>query len=118
MDGDALLNGDLAKSAACFSVLLAQLAGAFGCNPSAINLFYDEAGSTIAFNKSGTIYCNLRYYHQLSHATSSDGSAYWYVTLAHEIAHNLVSEHSSAHEFYTESLVVAHLKRLIPLLKP
>ncbi|ORY79100.1 hypothetical protein BCR37DRAFT_349993 [Protomyces lactucae-debilis] len=113
LDGDLIFGGELANAAAKFSVMLERLARCFGCNASAINLFYDQAGSTIAFNKAGTIYCNLRYFHQLGHATHADGKSYWYVTLAHEIAHNLVAEHSSAHEFYTESLVVAQLRKLI-----
>ena len=33
---------------------------------------------------------------------------YWFVTLCHEVAHNLVSDHSSAHSFYTESLVTQY----------
>ncbi|TGZ83805.1 hypothetical protein EX30DRAFT_338412 [Ascodesmis nigricans] len=30
---------------------------------------------------------------------------YWYVTLCHELAHNLVDQHGSEHSFYTESMV-------------
>ncbi|CCG84023.1 protein of unknown function [Taphrina deformans PYCC 5710] len=107
-------------SAQQFSQLLSRLGQVFNSNAGSLNICYDDAGPTIAFNKTGTIYCNLRFYNQL-HSQLPDelqGEAvtYWFVTLAHELAHNLVSEHSSEHEFYMESMIVQYMPRLLPLL--
>jgi hypothetical protein len=38
---------------------------------------------------------------------------YWFVTLCHELAHNLVSEHSQQHEFYTESFVTEYFGKIM-----
>lgn len=39
-----------------------------------------------------------------------------YLTLAHEIAHNLVESHNSEHEFYFSSICEAHMPALTRLL--
>ena len=94
-----------------------------------LQLFYDLAGPLIAFNRSGAVYCNLRYYvgwHDrdvqagnldgaCARCWSADGAdalISWYMSLAHELAHSasrsaavmltladLVKEHNSEHEF-------------------
>ena len=40
---------------------------------------------------------------------------YRYFTLAHEIAHNLVSAHNSEHEFYFSSICEVYLPAFIKL---
>lgn len=68
----------------------------------AMHIFYDEAGGTIAFNSNGSVFCNFRFWMQL-HENSDRvaGAAYWWIVVAHELAHNLVKEHSAEHSFYT-----------------
>lgn len=125
LDQSATLHRTL-PSAKRFSELLGILGEIFGVNRGALNVCYDDSGPTIAFNKSGTIYCNLHFFsslHDISSSTVTDVSGrkrdammYWFVTLAHELAHNLVSEHSSEHEFYMESMVIAYLPKLMAIL--
>lgn len=108
------------KSATKFSVLLQQIGDVFNVNPNSLSICYDDESPTIAFNKTGTIYCNLRFYSQLHEflpiGHGNEAATYWYVTIAHELAHNLVAEHSSEHEFYMESMIANYLPRLMPLL--
>ncbi|KAK5108887.1 hypothetical protein LTR62_007689 [Meristemomyces frigidus] len=105
-----------------FASLLTQLTTIFTptLNPKTLNIFHDADGAAIAFNSSGSLFCNLRYFEQL-HLTavvaSAEGrveaGAYWWITLCHELAHNLVQEHSSAHEFYTESFIAEYFTRMV-----
>ena len=41
-----------------------------------------------------------------------------FFTLAHEIAHNLVKEHNSEHEFWFSAICEAHISRLVEILRP
>ncbi|KAI8099843.1 uncharacterized protein BX664DRAFT_273355 [Halteromyces radiatus] len=89
-----------------------------------LHLYYDTEGPTIAFNKSGSLFLNLRYYLALHEPTSTTDPAimlakrkealiYWYMTLAHELAHSFVHEHSAEHEFYFSSFAETYLQPLI-----
>ena len=92
-----------------FAALLVEVASVYGLSPKAMHVYYDEQGSTIAFNSNGSIFCNFRFFKQL-HMRVDGGSpgqkrveaaAYWWIVVAHELAHNLVKEHDSRHSFYT-----------------
>ena len=37
---------------------------------------------------------------------------YWSVVMAHELAHNVVPDHSSQHSYYTESLVMQYFGKI------
>lgn len=92
-----------------FAALLYDIADIYTMSRKAIHVFYDESGPSIAFNLNGSIFCNFRYYKQLHQRKMEvqdpqgkvEAAAYWYVTVAHELAHNLVQEHSQAHSFNT-----------------
>jgi hypothetical protein len=97
---------DNASSIKVFSVLLQEVAGIYALPRKAMHMFYDEAGSTIAFNSQGSIFCNLRFFNQL-HARKmgdvegkTEATSWWWVVVAHELAHNLVSDHSAEHSYY------------------
>jgi uncharacterized protein DUF3684 len=93
-----------------FSALLLDLAAIFALPGQNIHMFMDPATSTIAFNLNGALFFNFNYFQKLHLAgfkTSRDSTidtiAYWWVTLCHELAHNLAKTHSAEHSFYTES---------------
>jgi len=101
-----------------FGSILQELAeSVFGFPKSIIQLFYDESGSTIAFNQSGSLFCNFHYYStlysQLGAAGRSDALTYWWVVLCHELAHNLVEDHSAEHGFYTQSFVTQYFPKVM-----
>lgn len=105
-----------------FASLLLSLAGVFGLEGRTLHIFTDPHGQTIAFNRSGSLFANYRFFAQLhlaglqiSPAGANDPAAYqtaraqaliyWWVTLCHELAHNLVGDHGSDHSYYCEQFV-------------
>lgn len=116
-----------AAGLAHFTALLAEAATIFELAPATLNIFHDAQGATIAFNRNGSLFCNLRYFLQLHYdaltraqsgqddgaAAHTDALAYWFVTLCHELAHNLVGPHNAEHSYYTESFVAHYFRRLM-----
>ena len=89
-----------------FASVLLDCAGLFSLARNTIHIFYDEVGSTIAFNQNRALFCNYRYFENLhlpdvQQGRKANALVYWYVVLCHELAHNLVPEHSADHSFYT-----------------
>lgn len=121
-----------------FSDVLADIArSVYGLERiTALHLFYDDSGGTIAFNSSGSLFCNLRFYLQLHHhcqnskalgvdagtddqykaKVKADCAVYWFVVLAHELAHNLVGPHNSDHSYYTESFIQQYWAKLMNMI--
>ncbi|KAG5950164.1 hypothetical protein E4U53_005421 [Claviceps sorghi] len=102
-----------------FAGLLVDIGGIYSLSPRVLHIFYDESGGTIAFNTGGSIFCNLRFFLQLHAArvTTSSGKAeaatWWWVVMAHELAHNLVSTHNSDHSYYTESFIQQYMGKML-----
>lgn len=89
----------------------------FGLDPTSLNVFCDTKGPSIAFNRGGTIYLNLRYYLAWHDADVQAGRVAQplisvYFSVAHELAHNLVAEHNSEHEFYFSSIAEQYFMAL------
>lgn len=92
-----------------FAALLVEISHIYSLSPQVLHIYYDQTGGTIAFNTGGSIFCNLRFFLHLhaSQLSSKDGYAkadaatWWWVVIAHELAHNLVSQHNSEHSYYT-----------------
>jgi hypothetical protein len=102
-----------------FTYILSECAKIFDLKPTTLNIFHDESGSAIAFNSNGSVFCNLRYFMQLHSGEMGslegkvDAMAYWWITLCHELAHNLVEDHSARHSYYTESFVAQYFRRMV-----
>ena len=77
-----------------FSIVVQNLATVYKLHISTVAMYYDPSGNTIAFNSSGALYFNLRFFFAL-HQDRVDSAcySYWYITFAHELAHNLVTAH-------------------------
>ncbi len=93
-----------------FESLLTDVAAVYSLGRSAVHIYYDTAGPTIAFNHQGSIFCNLRYFLQLHAAADParplvrarvDAAVWWWVVIAHELAHNLEATHNAQHSYYT-----------------
>ena len=41
---------------------------------------------------------------------------YWWVTMCHELAHNLVADHSSGHSYWTEQFVAMYFPKVVELM--
>ncbi|KAK3378300.1 hypothetical protein B0H63DRAFT_399232 [Podospora didyma] len=105
-----------------FETLLREIGGIYGLSTKSVHIFYDERGGTIAFNSNGSIFCNLRFFNQL-HAANMRGAGaneakveattWWWVVIAHELAHNLVGPHNSEHSYYTESFIQQYFPKMM-----
>lgn len=104
-----------------FADVLKSTGEIFSLTPSILNIFFETGGKTIAFNRNGSIFCNYLYFKQLHEAqvlAGQDGAVddalvYWWVILCHELAHNLVADHSSNHSYYTEGFVAQYFGRVV-----
>jgi hypothetical protein len=108
-----------------FAHMLNSIGEVFSLDPRTLNIFFETSGKTIGFNRNGSIFCNYRYFEQLhergiEHASSGDAYTeafvYWWVILCHELAHNLVGDHSSDHSYYTEGFVAQYFGRVVRVL--
>ncbi|KAF7513448.1 hypothetical protein GJ744_008742 [Endocarpon pusillum] len=102
-----------------FASLLKEAASVFALDLASLNIFYDK-GRSIAFNRQGSIFCNYLYFQQLHEerlvrgdGDRGDALLYWWVTLCHELAHNLVSDHSAEHSYYIEGFVMEYARRVV-----
>ncbi|RKF63269.1 putative neutral zinc metallopeptidase protein [Erysiphe neolycopersici] len=102
-----------------FAGLLQEVAEIYSLPRKAMHIFLDEIGSTIAFNSSGSIFCNFRFFKQLhaNRITQNEGritaTSYWWVVVAHELAHNVVTAHNAEHSFYTENLISNYFPKMM-----
>ena len=89
-----------------FERVILIIAEVMSISRQSLHMFYDEESATIAFNSSGALFVNYRYFESLHLAEVqreelADAVVYWFVVCCHELAHNIVSDHSAAHSYYT-----------------
>ncbi|KFA55092.1 hypothetical protein S40293_03504 [Stachybotrys chartarum IBT 40293] len=105
-----------------FASLLVDIGSIYSLSPNVLHIFHDESSDAIAFNTNGSIFCNLRFFLQL-HYSQFEGQqraqakiqsgTWWWVVLAHELAHNLVSVHNAEHGFYTTSFIQEYIGKMV-----
>ena len=100
-----------------FASALLDCADVFALKRNSVHIFYDDAGSTIAFNQNKALFFNYRYFENLHLPSEQQGKktdtlVYWCVVMAHELAHNLVSDHSAQHSYYTEAMVIQYFGKI------
>lgn len=100
-----------------FASILLDCADTFSLKRNTVHIFYDDAGSTIAFNQNKSLFFNYRYFENLhlplvQQGNRMDAISYWCVVMAHELAHNLVSDHSAQHSYYTESMIIQYFSKI------
>ncbi len=95
-----------------FAALIREVGDIYAIPARALHIFHNETGGTVAFNRDGSLFCNFRFFLQL-HARDccepagagttgrAEAAIWWWVVLAHELAHNIVKPHNSEHSFYT-----------------
>jgi hypothetical protein len=104
-----------------FATLIKSVGDVFSLDPKTLNIFYETSGKTIGFNRNGSIFCNYMYFQHLHEkqllndaaGAYADAFVYWWVILCHELAHNLVADHSSDHSYYTEGFVASYFGRVV-----
>ncbi|PCH38307.1 hypothetical protein WOLCODRAFT_96891 [Wolfiporia cocos MD-104 SS10] len=110
-----------ADTIARFIYVILPLCTVYGLPETSVHIYYDQSGPRIAFNRNASLFLNLRYFeawHDQSVQQGDSSEAYisWYLTLAHEIAHNLVQPHNSEHEFYFSAITGQYFTALAQLL--
>lgn len=93
---------------------------------ASIHLYYDPESSSVAFNRSHSLFFNFAYFLSNCHFSilnSTDQKeiqrckSFWFMTFCHELAHNFVLDHDAQHEFYLSSFAEQFLPDFIKLLK-
>jgi len=105
------------KAVEQFSIVIQNLAAVFKLHLRTVAIYFEPTGGTIAFNSNKALYFNLRFFCTL-HQNSVDSAcySYWYMTFAHELAHNLVTAHNKEHGSFTESIAALYLPDFVKLL--
>lgn len=108
----SMLSREDMQGVEAFSILLKDVMAVFGGGSVAVymgSLEGEQAGKggTIAFNSGGSVFCNYAFFESLhrSPAMKAEAFKFWFVTMCHELAHNLVGQHGAAHSYFTESFV-------------
>ncbi|RDW70422.1 ATPase of HSP90 chaperone topoisomerase II kinase [Coleophoma crateriformis] len=106
-----------------FAILLHEVGDVYALPRKSLHIFYDQEGGTIAFNSNGSIFCNFRFFSQLHQKKLEadnqikegrmEAASYWWIVIAHELAHNLVKEHNAEHSYYTEMLVANYFTKMM-----
>lgn len=102
-----------------FAILIRHVGDVYSVKAKALHMFYDDSSTTIAFNSEGSIFCNLRYFNQIHAADMADGqkkaeaAIWWWVVIAHELAHNIEKLHNAQHSFYTESFIQQYFPKMM-----
>jgi len=102
-----------------FAVVLERLSRVYDLPLQSVAIFHDPTGGTIAFNANRALHFNVRFFHSLHYTQgkhqAQDCYSYWYIVMAHELAHHMVSGHNKEHGFYTESYAALFLPKLVAL---
>ena len=103
-----------------FGDVLENLCAVYSLEISSVAIFHDPTGGTIAFNARRALHFNIRFFFALHYSQNMQSSrecySYWFTTMAHELAHHLVTAHNKEHGYYTESYVTMYLPQLLSLL--
>lgn len=75
-----------------FIHVLMHCADTFLLDRKSLHIFYDDRGSTIAFNRTKSLFFNYRYFEnlhlkQMEKGQIGDAVVYWFVVMAHELAY-------------------------------
>jgi len=102
-----------------FIHIITPAAAAHKLPMKSLHIFYDAGEGPIACNWQSSIYLNLRYFEEWHDEDVKNGhlrqaQLSWFFVLAHEIAHNLVPSHDSAHEFWFSAICEAHISDFLP----
>ena len=100
-----------------FASVLLDCAEVFGLARNSVHIFYETNSSTIAFNQSHSLMFNYSYFENLhlpavQQGNRIDAIVYWFVVFCHELAHNLVADHSAGHSYYAEAFMIQFFGRI------
>ncbi|CDF34901.1 unnamed protein product [Chondrus crispus] len=104
-----------------FMVVLSRLCEVYSLRLDTVAIYHAPLGPTVAFNSAKRLFFNIRYFVNLHYRTKKsyrlECYAFWWSVMAHELSHNLISEHNREHGFFTERYTQTYLGPLISTLK-
>lgn len=117
---ETLQNNDAALKRFIHQIILPIGTDVFDLDPRSLNVFADVKGPSIAFNRGGALFLNLRYHlvwhdEQVKLGRLDEALISTYHSLAHELAHNVVAQHDSEHEFWFSSICEQYFTRFATL---
>ncbi|PKY57382.1 hypothetical protein RhiirA4_509810 [Rhizophagus irregularis] len=105
-----------------FINILKDLADVFEITPKAIHIFYDNSVNSIAFNRDGALFFNLKFYiglheQECKSKPTIDAMTYWFMMFCHILAHNFVQLHNSEFEYYYSSFAKIYMPNFLEKMK-
>ncbi|CAB4438088.1 unnamed protein product [Rhizophagus irregularis] len=105
-----------------FINILKDLADVFEITPKAIHIFYDNSVNSIAFNRDGALFFNLKFYiglheQECKSKPTIDAMTYWFMMFCHVLAHNFVQLHNSEFEYYYSSFAKIYMPNFLEKMK-
>eukprot|EP01126_Amoeba_proteus_P040154 TRINITY_DN426_c0_g2_i9.p1 TRINITY_DN426_c0_g2~~TRINITY_DN426_c0_g2_i9.p1 ORF type:complete len:1325 (-),score=265.51 TRINITY_DN426_c0_g2_i9:49-4023(-) len=99
------VNKELDEAALDMSLVLKKLMEIMKVTATACVMVLDLT-NIIARNTNGVVHFNVYYYYSLNHTRDQmDTWLFWYLTFAHQLAHNIETDHSPKHQIVYQSLV-------------
>ncbi|GBC47094.2 hypothetical protein GLOIN_2v1761431 [Rhizophagus irregularis DAOM 181602=DAOM 197198] len=105
-----------------FIYMLKDLADVFKVTPKAIHIFYDNSVNSIAFNRDGALFFNLKFYLELHEQKCKtkptiDAMTFWFTIYCHVLAHNFIQLHNSEFEYYYSSFAQTYIPDFFELMR-
>ncbi|CAB4394670.1 unnamed protein product [Rhizophagus irregularis] len=90
--------------------------------PKAIHIFYDNSVNSIAFNRDGALFFNLKFYLELHEQKCKtkptiDAMTFWFTIYCHVLAHNFIQLHNSEFEYYYSSFAQTYIPDFFELMR-
>ncbi|CAB4394655.1 unnamed protein product [Rhizophagus irregularis] len=122
IDQSEILSKSRIAPLAQFINILKDLADVFEITPKAIHIFYDNSVNSIAFNRDGALFFNLKFYiglheQECKSKPTIDAMTYWFMMFCHILAHNFVQLHNSEFEYYYSSFAKIYMPNFLEKMK-
>ncbi|OCH93196.1 hypothetical protein OBBRIDRAFT_885709 [Obba rivulosa] len=100
-----------------FVDILLRLCRIFKLEPKMLHIFYHKERGLMGFNRNGSIFLSWFHYEwkhdtQVREGRMDKALISWYFVMAHEIAHNMFSNHDENHEFLFSEICQQYLENL------
>ncbi|KAL8791507.1 MAG: hypothetical protein Q9213_000124 [Squamulea squamosa] len=97
-----------------FASVLQDCATVYKIPRESLQIFYDEEGTTMAFNQNKSLFFNYRYFQQdhlrmLEQGNKDLPVRHWATTMAHELSHNVESNHNVRFQNVFQALIETHI---------
>ncbi|KAL8692962.1 MAG: hypothetical protein Q9218_002111 [Villophora microphyllina] len=108
-----------------FASVLHACATIYRIPPQVVQIFYDDSGGTVAFNRRATnsMFFNYRFFKEFGHldmvqqGNKADPINSWALSMAHELAHNVEGSHNTMFQSVMQGINEKHTFRIYEVAK-